>query len=373
VRCLGVIPGTRRVDVVERPEPELPGEGQVLVEMVECGVCGTDRHIIEGGRPRPEPGQVALVLGHEPLGRVLRAGPGVGHLREGDYVTATNQRSCGCCDPCARGEVDLCLTAAGAGRGVGGMDGFLRPRLLDDAAFCVSVPGDLASVAVLTEPLAVGEKAIEQMRQVQRRLPGSPWTEQAADDGWARGLRFAVGGAGPIGMLVALALRCHGAEVHVCDRAPEDGVKAGLVAALGARYHHSAEMEDAGRWAAALGHIDGAFEATGSAEVLVALWRALGRNGALAMIGGGRGPAEPVHPGRLLGQALGRNQALFGTVASNTRHFRAALADLGLARQRFPAAVERIVTARHRFDDAAQAFEAAGVDDVKAVIRVEGA
>jgi len=369
VRCLGVIPGTRRVDVFERPEPGRPGAGEVLIEMVECGVCGTDRHIIAGGWGRPEPGQQALVLGHEPLGRVLEAGCGVRHLAAGDYVSATNQRSCGHCAPCAAGEVDLCLSAAGSGRGVGGLDGFLRPRLLDDAAFCVRVPAELAGLAVLTEPLAVGEKAIDQVRQIQRRLPGTRWTqpEDAAD--WALGLRFAVGGAGPVGMLAALALRCHGADVQVLDRAPEDSHKARLVTAMGAHYRCTLGL-DLGRLAEVLGHLDCAIEAAGSAELLVALWRALGRNGALAIVGGGGGEHAAMHPGHLLGQALSRNQAIVGTVASNPRHFSLALADLAIALGRFPEAAGGVITARHTFEHAERAFAEGTAADVKSVIRL---
>lgn len=372
MRCLGVVPGTHRVDVVHRPEPGLPREREVLIEMIECGVCGTDRHIIDGGGGRPQEGEAALVLGHEPIGRVLRVGPGVKHLQAGDLVTGTNQRSCGGCASCDAGESDMCLTAAGSGRGISGLDGFLRPRLLDDAVFCVRVPGDLGPLAVLTEPLAVGEKGIEQLRQVQRRLPRSRWTEQADDADWAEGLRFAVGGAGPVGTLLALALRCHGAEVHVLDRAPAGGVKARILEGAGAHYHCTVEAGPAAV-AHGLGHLDAVFEASGSAEVCVGLWRALGSSGAMVLIGGAGGEHPALHPGRLLGQALGRNQALVGLVASNPRHFRLALDDLTLCRRLFPGAISQVVTGRYDFDHGEQAFAAVGPEDVKRVITLAGA
>lgn len=371
VRCLGVIPGTHRVDIVARPEPGLPADHEVLIEMVECGVCGTDRHIIDGDWARPEPGQQALVLGHEPLGRVLQVGAAVGHLAAGDYVTATNQRSCGACAPCAVGEPDLCLTAAGSGRGVGGMDGFLRPRLLDDAAYCVRVPAELRHIAVLTEPLAVSEKVIAQLRQIQRRLPRSRWTEQADSPEWAQGLRCVVGGAGPIGTLAAFALRCHGAEVHVLDRAPLGGFKARTLQQIGAHYHCTAGL-DLRRLGETLGPIDVTMECAGSAELFVALWRALGRNGAMALVGGAGGPHDHLHPGDLLGQALGRNQVLVGTVASNPRHFQMALDDLEVCRRRFPQAITALVTGRHDFDHADGAFAPVDAADIKRVITLEG-
>jgi threonine dehydrogenase-like Zn-dependent dehydrogenase len=371
LRCLGTVAGTHRLEILHRPEPPLPGAGQVLIEMVECGVCGTDRHILAGSFRRPAPGQTDLVMGHEPLGRVLAIGPGVSHLGEGDYVAATNQRSCGRCAACVAGEVDLCLTAAGTGRGVGGLDGFLQPRLLDDADFCVRVPAALAPVAVLTEPLAVNEKWIQQVRQVQRRLWRSPWTDQAEAPDWAAGLRFAVGGAGPIGLLAAVALRCHGATVEVLDRAPATGTKAALARAIGATYRCTADL-DLASLADVLGHVDCAVEASGSAELCLALWRALGHNGAFVVVGGPGGPQAPIPPRELFGRAIGRNLALIGTVASNPRHFALAVEDLALAERCFPGALAALITARWDFDHADQAVAPGGPDDIKRVITMAG-
>ncbi len=355
--------------MVERPDPGLPGDDQILVEMLECGVCGTDRHLIERGWGRPPAGEAALVLGHEPLGRVLKVGKAVRHLQAGDYVTATNQRSCGACPSCAAGEVDLCTAAAGTGRGISGMDGFLRPRLLDDAAFSVRVPDGLRDVAVLTEPLAVGEKMIEQVRQVQRRLPATPWSTPADASDWAAGLRFAVGGAGPVGLLIAMALCCHGADVQVVDRSPLDGLKAKLVTAIGARYH-PIDGHDAQDLAQRLGPVDCAIEAAGSAELCVGLWRSLARNGVMGMVGGAAGSHAGLHPREVFGQALGRNQALVGIVASNRRHFSLALEDLERFETRFPSAVRALITARHPFDHADGAFSAPDADHIKQVIQV---
>lgn len=372
MRCIAILPGTNRVDVVDRPEPPLPGEREVLIEMLECGVCGTDRHIIASGQARPAPGEGALILGHEPLGRVLQVGAAVHHLQAGDYVTATNQRSCGHCTPCAAGEVDLCVSAAGTGRGISGMDGFLRPRLLDDAAFCVRVPSLLAPVAVLTEPLAVSEKVIAAMRQVQHRLPHSLWVEQADRPDWAAGLRFAIGGAGPVGALAAFALVCHGAEVHVLDRAPVGGAKARVIAALGAHYHCT-EDTDALGVAEAVGPIDAAVEASGSGEMCVSLWRALGRNGVMGVVGGARNSDPPIPVGEVFSRALSRNQALVGSVASNPRHFVLALQDLAAGQARFPAALDGMISERCDFAHADAAFAAGHDDDIKRVIRVSGA
>lgn len=71
--------------VEEVPEP-LPGDYQVLVKSLACGVCGTDRHILRGTFYRRDyPG----ILGHEAAGRVVSLGSRVRYLRPGDVVLRT--------------------------------------------------------------------------------------------------------------------------------------------------------------------------------------------------------------------------------------------------------------------------------------------
>ena len=60
-----------------------PGTGEVLIRVRACGVCRTDLHILDGDLASPK---LPLVLGHEIVGTVVQAGPGVEHIREGDRV-----------------------------------------------------------------------------------------------------------------------------------------------------------------------------------------------------------------------------------------------------------------------------------------------
>ena len=70
MRAMTVIPGQPdSAELTELPDPT-PGEGEVLVEPLYLGVCGTDREIVEGAHGEPPPGHERLVLGHELLGRV---------------------------------------------------------------------------------------------------------------------------------------------------------------------------------------------------------------------------------------------------------------------------------------------------------------
>ncbi|MCZ6598276.1 MAG: zinc-dependent alcohol dehydrogenase family protein [Planctomycetota bacterium] len=102
------------------PEPE-PGPGELLVRVSVCGVCRTDLHVIEGDLPeatRP------VVPGHMVVGTVESigaGGDGVGGFGAGERVGIAWMRgTCGSCDYCAEGSVNLCLDARFTGYHVDG-------------------------------------------------------------------------------------------------------------------------------------------------------------------------------------------------------------------------------------------------------------
>jgi Zn-dependent alcohol dehydrogenase len=92
-----------QVGVEEIDEPR-PQPGEVALEMVATGVCGTDLSIFRGHLPSPFP----IVLGHEGVGVVREVGPDVQSLAVGDHVVCTIIPSCGRCFYCVRGEDPLC-------------------------------------------------------------------------------------------------------------------------------------------------------------------------------------------------------------------------------------------------------------------------
>jgi threonine dehydrogenase-like Zn-dependent dehydrogenase len=108
MQAITVVPmqaGTARLDEVAEPARE---EGELLVQTLAVGVCGTDLEITRGEYGWAPPGRDRLVLGHESLGRVLEA-PGSGDLQPADLVVGIVRRP----DPepcvsCAAGEWDMC-------------------------------------------------------------------------------------------------------------------------------------------------------------------------------------------------------------------------------------------------------------------------
>ena len=97
--------GDGRLDAARLPVPE-PAADEVLVEVIACGVCRTDLHVIDGDL---EPHASPVVPGHQVVGRVVETGPSVGRLRTGELVGIAWLRStCGACAWCRSGRENLC-------------------------------------------------------------------------------------------------------------------------------------------------------------------------------------------------------------------------------------------------------------------------
>ena len=92
------------LELVELPIPE-PGDRQILVKVLACGVCHTELDEIEG-RLRPK---LPIILGHEIVGRVEKLGAGVTKFKPGDRVgIAWINSACGSCRFCREGNENLC-------------------------------------------------------------------------------------------------------------------------------------------------------------------------------------------------------------------------------------------------------------------------
>src|ERR687894_736435 len=215
MRAMTVIPGeTDSAELTELPEPE-PADGELLVEPLYLGVCGTDREILEGAHGEPPPGSERLVLGHELLGRVRDTGELVaGIVRRPDPVP------CACC---AKGEWDMCRNGQYTERGIKQLDGYGAELVTIEEDFAVPIPDDLGTLGVLAEPSSILAKAWEQIDRISTRACSSHE-------------RALVTGAGPIGLLAALMGKQRGLDVHVLDVVHE-GLKPDLVEALGGSYH----------------------------------------------------------------------------------------------------------------------------------------
>jgi threonine dehydrogenase-like Zn-dependent dehydrogenase len=358
------------------PEPRLSTPDQLLIRVLEVGICGTDRAIVRGEGGEPPPGDDYLVLGHEMLGEVVAAGDtAASGYAPGDLVVCTVRRACGLpdCPTCAHGESDLCYTGKYTERGIFHAHGYMTSRVVESAEYAVKLPPHLRPYGVLMEPTTVVEKAILESVLVQHRLD---WIKELSGERtMARDWRFVrralVAGAGPIGMMAAFVLRLHDVETHVTDVVPADGYKASVVGSIGARYWNVLETP-AAEVAKQTGNIDLIVEATGIAQVAYELLNALGVNGVLVFTGvpGDRGGEFQMQGGHLMRQQVLWNQVVMGSVNANRSYFLQAVKDLGEMAQRWPDALARIITAHHPMEDFATALTTQPKDEVKAVFDI---
>jgi 2-desacetyl-2-hydroxyethyl bacteriochlorophyllide A dehydrogenase len=198
--------------VVDVPEPK-PGPGQVLVETIACGICGSDLHALLHAEKLNESAKASgvpfvfdierdVVMGHEFSARVMALGDGVTNVKPGDIVVS----------------MPVMLSAAGfAGIGYSNeYPGGYAERMLLTAGLCLPVPANLdPRHAALTEPMAVGLHAV-------------------AKSGVKPGDAALVLGCGPVGLAVIAALKLAGIEPIVA--ADFSAMRRSLATHLGA--HH---------------------------------------------------------------------------------------------------------------------------------------
>ena len=175
--------GDGRIAVEQVPRPE-PGPDEVLVEIAECGICGSDLHMVLERFAKP-----GAILGHEWAG-IVAAAPSGSRWSPGDRVVGNPAPGCGQCRPCRRGRPSVCLNRAAADF-VGYRGAFCQYKAVA-ADSLIRIPDTLPTrVAALAEPMAITLHALRLSRV-------------RSDD------RVLVTGAGPVGLLLVAALRAQG-------------------------------------------------------------------------------------------------------------------------------------------------------------------
>jgi threonine dehydrogenase-like Zn-dependent dehydrogenase len=338
MKAVAVDPSRREVKLIEAAPPGLTSPTHVKLRMLDVGVCGTDREICTFEYGTPPAGSSHLVIGHESLGEVVEVGPGVSRVRVGDLVVPTVRRPCphATCRACRADLQDFCFTGDFSERGIKGLDGYMTEFVVDEEKYMNVVPRGLRDVAILVEPLTIAEKALIQVRQVQQRLP---WGNE--------GHRAVVLGAGPVGLLGAMALIAAGFDTWVYSREQVPNPKADLVAAIGGHYA-SAIDTSIDQLSAQVGNIDLVYEATGASSVAFQMMKVIGTNGIFVFTGvpGRKAPIE-VDTDTIMRNLVLKNQVVFGTVNASREAFEASVRDVGLFQQRWPAALRALISGRH--------------------------
>jgi (R,R)-butanediol dehydrogenase/meso-butanediol dehydrogenase/diacetyl reductase len=264
--------GDARIAVGQVPVPE-PGPGELLVEVADCGICGSDLHLVFGKYATP-----GAILGHEWSGTVV-AGNGVGPSRPaGTRIVSSPSPGCGTCRPCRRDRPSVCVQRPASDmRDMRGA--FARYTVVNEAGTLV-IPDSLdLRAAALAEPTAIALHAVA--------LAGV-----GPDD------RVLVTGGGPIGLIIVSVLGTMGVEDITVSE--PSGPRRERARAVGAgRVLRPEDLSVPATGALVSEPVDVAFECSGSAGAGEQALANLARAGTLVFVGTGAEPV-PVNQNRMI-------------------------------------------------------------------------
>jgi (R,R)-butanediol dehydrogenase/meso-butanediol dehydrogenase/diacetyl reductase len=286
----GVIRGKGHFELAEVAEP-IPGEGQAVVDILRCGICGSDVHAyVEGWAYAPG------ICGHEWVGVVRDRGPGVSVVSEGDRVVGGQAPGCGVCEECRADLPHHCATArAGyAGRRAPVNGGFARTMALDANRLC-RLPGGVDDVqGAIVEPASV---ALHGVRRSRLKV----------------GDVACVVGCGPIGLLTLQCARIAGAG-HVIAVEP-DAARRERALAVGAdsAYAPGPELREHLNELTGGLRADIAFDCAGVPQTLQQSVDMVRRGGSVTMLGVSGGESTIV-PMRWMGKEVSLDTSLVFTL-----------------------------------------------------------
>jgi len=195
------------VYVEEVPVPDV-GDGEVLIKVAACGVCGTDIKKIFYGYVAPP-----QILGHELAGTVVQVGPGVTRWKAGDRVMSFHHTPCGKCFYCEKRSFSQCkqykttgLTGGFTPNG-GGFGQYVKAMPWVAERGIVALPDNVSfEEATFIEPINTIVKAVQKARV-------------------AAGENVLVMGCGPIGLQLLMVAKLEGARLYTSDPIAERRAK----------------------------------------------------------------------------------------------------------------------------------------------------
>ncbi len=192
-----VLSEQNKLELCERAKPELKQADDLIIKVLQTGICGTDRSVLMG-KFSAKPG---VIMGHETVGLVQERGLAVSKFKIGDRVVINPTLYCGKCQSCLNGSLKFCLNKAGTEIGID-RDGAFAEFIRLSELFCHHIPDEMSlDRAVMIEPLACVLNNLES-------------GELSA------GETLIIIGGGPIGILCAMAGSFYGTKVILVEKDP---------------------------------------------------------------------------------------------------------------------------------------------------------
>lgn len=364
MKAISLIPQTTKISLADVPEPQVSAPDEIKIKIWQVGICGTDREEAEGGRADAPPGKSSLIIGHEMFGQVVEVGNNVKSVQPGEYGVFTVRRGCNECDACLHNRSDLCSTGKYTERGIKGADGFQAEYVVDKEQYFIKVPDEIKDIGVLTEPMSVAAKAINEALIIQgARLAGI-----VSQENWLKGKKALIAGLGPIGLMAAFALRLRGAKVVGLDIVDDDSLRPRILRQLGGTYVDGRKVKTIDL-DEVCGEADFIFEATGIAKLQIQLIDALGVNGIYVATGipAGHRPMT-IMAGDIMQQLVLKNQILVGSVNASFEHYKMAVDDLQSSKLRWAGIIEQVITEKVPFTNFLAALQRHSADEIKVVV-----
>ncbi|MGC5076605.1 alcohol dehydrogenase catalytic domain-containing protein [Agrococcus sp. DT81.2] len=257
-----------------------PGPGEVLVRIGASGVCGSDRHVLDGDWEMPRP----TIMGHEGAGVVEAVGEGVRSLEPGDHVIMTWFYPCGVCTSCREGRTWVCT---GSGSEACVLPDGSTPMTLDGAtAYPYLAVGSMSERVVVAEQAAI-KVPKEVPFDVAALIGCSIATGFGAvvNDAQLKAGRSAlVIGAGGVGISIIMGLVLAGASPIIVADVTDASLE--LAGEFGATHtvRSDASLPDKVRELVPEG-VDFAFEAIGRPDTIAIMPATLKRGGTAVIVG----------------------------------------------------------------------------------------
>lgn len=318
----------KKLQVVDMPKPTI-GPNDLLVEVRACGICGSDIHGWDGSTGRRVP---PLVMGHEAAGVVTEVGADVKRFRAGDRVTFDSTVSCGRCDSCRQGRINLCENRQVLGVSCNEFrrHGAFAEYVVVPENISYHLPDELPfEHAALIEAVSI---AVHAANRTPIKLGGSA----------------VVVGSGMIGLLVVQAIRLAGAaQVIAVDL---DEGKLAIAKSLGADHTINAQSADVPAVVKELTGGKGAdvgLEVVGATKTIQTTIDSVKRGGAITLVGNLAPKIELP-----LQAVVTRELSIYGSCASNGEY-----PECIEYLRRGDIKVQPLITATARLEEGPQWFE----------------
>ena len=218
-----VLTGLEKIEIIEKPVPEIINPDDVLIKMMSVGICGSDIHYYKEGNIGSQIVKYPFIVGHEGAGIIEKTGSSVTRVKPGDRVAIDPAMPCYSCEQCKAGRFHTCKKLKFLGC-PGQAEGCFSEYLVMPATSCYILNKNITmDQGALSEPMAIGVYACKLSIPLKNAKVG-------------------ILGTGPIGISVLMPALHYGAEkIYMTDKLDE---RLSIASEMGAHWTGNPDSTD---------------------------------------------------------------------------------------------------------------------------------